>query len=214
MRMARGRFIAAAAIALLLAASVSGGASAQDHGIMVTALGGYQWGGTFKGYYGEARLNDAGNWGIALDIPVHHRDAFVELIYTRQVTDLTYREYGSGNPSEEQFDIAVEYYHVGGLYTMDKDGPKPFGTMSFGATRFAPQGTVYSSEWMFSAAFGLGVIVPVSLRIGIRTHVRLLLPFVYSGGGIWCGGGGCSIGISGGSAVAQGDVAFGLIIRI
>jgi hypothetical protein len=199
---------------IVLTALLACGAFAQDHGLMLTALGGYQWGGTLKGYYGEARLNDAGSWGIALDIPVHHRDAFVELIYTRQVTDLTYREYGTGDPADEQFNIAVEYYHVGGMYTVDKDGPKPFGTMTFGATRFAPQNTVYSSEWMFSAAFGLGVIVPVSQRIGLRTHVRLLLPFVYSGGGIWCGGGGCSMGITGGSAIAQGDVALGLIIRI
>ncbi len=212
--MMKGRFTTVAVMAVILAASLVGSAGAQDHGIMVTALGGYQWGGTFKGYYGEAKLNDAGNWGVALDIPVHGSDAFVELIYTRQVTDLTYREYGSGNPAEEQFDIAVEYYHIGGLYTVDKDGPKPFGTMTFGATRFAPQDSAYSSEWFFSAAFGLGVIVPVSQRIGIRTHVRLLLPFMYSGGGLWCGGGGCSMGISGGSAVAQGDVALGLIIRI
>lgn len=206
--------IAALAIALVVLASLAGSAVAQEHGIMITPFASYQWGGTFKGYYGEAKLNDSGAWGFAIDIPVHGKDAFVELIYSRQVTDLTYREYGSGNPADEIFDIAVEYYQIGGLYTMDKDGPKPFGTMTFGATRFAPQNSAYSSEWMFSAAFGLGVIVPVSQRIGIRTHVRLLLPFMYSGGGIWCGGGGCSMGISGGSAAAQGDVALGLIIRI
>ena len=212
--MIKGKFAIGSVIAVILAASLAGSASAQDHGIMITPLAAYQWGGTFKGYYGEAKLNDAGSFGIAIDIPVHHSEAFVELIYTRQVTDLTYREYNSGNPADEIFDIAVEYYQVGGLYTVDKDGPKPFGTMSIGATRFAPQNTVYGSEWKFSAAFGLGLIVPVSQRIGIRTHVRLLLPFMYSGGGMWCGTGGCSIGVSGGSSIAQGDVAIGLVIRI
>jgi len=202
------------AVAFVVLATLTGNAAAQDHGIMITPLAAYQWGGTFKGYYGEAKLNDAGSFGIAIDIPVYDRDAFVELIYTRQLTDLTYREYGSGEPAQESFNIAVEYYQVGGLYTVDKDGPKPFGTMSIGATRFAPQNTVYGSEWKFSAAFGLGLIVPVSRRIGIRTHVRLLLPFLYTGGGMWCGTGGCSIGIGGGSAVAQGDVAIGLVIRI
>ena len=211
--MLKGKITKIAVIAVVLAVSLAGSAFAQDKGIMITALGAYQWGGTLKGYYGEARLLDAGSWGVALDIPVRP-DTYVELIYTRQVTNLTYREYGVGIPAEEVFDIAVEYYQVGGLYTMAKDGPKPFGTMTIGATRFAPQSSVYDSEWKFSAALGLGIIIPLSERIGIRTHARLLLPFMYSGGGLWCGGGGCSIGMTGGSAIVQGDIALGLVIRI
>ncbi len=211
--MFRGKIKTISVLAIILTAVLAGSAFAQDKGIMITALGGYQWGGTLKGWDGEARLNDAGNWGIALDIPVAP-DTYVELIYTRQITELQYREYGSGEPAQEVFDIAVEYYQIGGLYTMAKDGPKPFGTMTLGATRFAPQNSIYSSEWKFSVALGLGIIIPVSERIGIRTHARLLLPFLYTGGGLWCGGSGCSMGISGGSAIAQGDVALGLVIRI
>ena len=139
--MLKGRITTAVVIAVVLAVSLAGSVSAQDHGIMITALGGYQWGGTLKGYYGEAKLNDAGNWGIALDIPVGY-DTYVELIYSRQVTDLIYREYNSGTPAEEQIDIAVEYYHIGGLYMAHNDGPKPFGTMTLGATRFAPQESI------------------------------------------------------------------------
>ena len=211
--MLKGKITKIAVIAVVLAVSLAGSAFTQDKGIMITALGAYQWGGTLKGYYGEARLLDAGSWGVALDIPVRP-DTYVELIYTRQVTNLTYREYGVGIPAEEVFDIAVEYYQVGGLYTMAKDGPKPFGTMTIGATRFAPQSSIYGSEWKFSAALGLGIIIPVTERMGIRTHARLLLPFMYTGGGLWCGGGGCSIGMTGGSAIAQGDIALGLVIRI
>lgn len=211
--MLKGKTGTIAMIVVVLTASLAGGAFAEPSGILITALGGYQWGGTFNGYYGEAKLNDSGNWGIALDIPVRP-DTYVELIYTRQVTDLIYREYGLGTPATEQFDISTEYYHVGGLYTMPKEGPRPFGTMTFGATRFAPQSSVYSSEWLFSVALGVGALVPVSERIGFRLHARLLLPFVYTGGGLWCGGGGCSMGIYGGSTIAQGDIAFGLVIRI
>ena len=203
-----------AALTVIAIALASGGASAQVNGVMVTPFYGYQWGGTLKGWDAEARLNSAANFGIAIDIPVHQRDTYVELIYSRQVTDLVYREYGTGEPATEIFDIAVEYYQVGGLYTVPKDGPKPFGTMSLGATRFAPQGTIYGSEWLFSGALGIGVIVPVTERIGLRTHARLLLPFMYTGGGFWCGTGGCSIGVSGGSAIAQGDVVIGLVIRL
>ncbi len=208
----KGKITTIAVIAVVLTASLAGGAFAQSR-VLVTVLGGYQWGGTFKGWDGEARLNDAGNWGIAIDIPVRP-DTYVELIFTRQVTDLQYREYGSGQPAEELFDIAVEYYQVGGLYTMHKDGPRPFGTMSIGATRFAPQSSIYGSEWKFSAVLGLGMLIPATERLGIRLHARLLLPFMYTGGGLWCGGGGCSVGVSGGSAVAQGDIALGLVIKL
>lgn len=210
----RSNLRAAALVTLVAVVSMPAVAGAQDRGIMITPLAAYQWGGTVSGYYGEAKLNDAGSWGIAVDIPVYHRDAFVELIYSRQVTDLSYREYGVGVPAEEIFDLAVEYYHIGGLYTVDKEGPKPFGTMTLGATRFAPQNSVYDTEWKMSAALGLGIIVPISDRIGIRTHARLLIPFLYSGGGLWCGTGGCSIGVSGGSSILQGDVAVGLVIRL
>ncbi len=212
--MLKGKFTAIAVIAVVLTASLAGSALAQS-GVLVTVLGGYQWGGTFKGWDGEAKLNDAGSWGIAIDIPVRP-DTYLELIYTRQVTDLSYREYGTGQlePANELFDIAVEYYQVGGLYTMHKDGPRPFGTMSIGATRFAPQSSIYNSQWKFSAALGIGMLIPASERIGFRLHARLLLPFMYTSGGMWCGGGGCSVGVSGGSAVVQGDVAFGIVIRL
>lgn len=211
--MLKGKFASIALISVILAASLAGGAFAEPNGILVTALGAYQWGGTIQGYYGEAKLNDAGSFGFAVDIPVNP-DVYLELIYTRQVTDMIYREYNSSSPAEEKFDLAVEYYHIGGLYTVPKDGPRPFGTMTLGATRFAPQSSTYGSEWVFSAALGVGALVPVSERIGFRLHARLLLPFMYSGGGMWCGGGGCSMGIYGGSTIVQGDIALGLVIRI
>ncbi len=213
--MLKGRITTIAVLVVVLAASLASSVFAQPKGILITALGGYQWGGTFKGWEGEASLNDAGSWGFAIDIPVRP-DTYLELIYTRQVTDLSYREYGIGGlePAVEPFDLAVEYYQIGSLYTMHKDGPRPFGTMTLGATRFAPQSSIYNSQWKFSVALGIGALVPVSERIGFRLHARLLLPFMYSSGGMWCGTGGCSVGVSSGSAVVQGDVALGLVIRI
>jgi hypothetical protein len=202
----------AAALTAALIISYSTGAIAQ-RGVMATVLGGYQWGGTLQGYEGEAKLNDAGSWGIALDIPVAY-ETYVELIYTRQVTDLSYRTYGVGGTTGELFDLAVEYYQVGGLYTVSKEGPRPFGTMSLGATRFAPQEPQLNSEWKFSFALGLGILVDIGERLGIRMHARLLMPMMSAGGGLWCGTGGCSIGIGGGSTLLQGDIAAGLVIKL
>ena len=208
------RLLTVPAVAVFLVILLAGPSTAQVRGIMITPLAGYQWGGTIELWQGEAKITDAGNWGIAIDIPVSQSTAFVEFIFTRQDAELDYREYGTGEPSRKAFDLGVEYYELGGLYTMDKQGLKPFGTMSIGATRFDPDSSLYGSQWKFSAALGIGLLIPATERIGIRVHTRLLLPFLYSGGGLWCGTGGCSIGVSGSSAVVQGDVAVGLVIRI
>jgi hypothetical protein len=208
------RKCAAVIIGVMVLAPMSGRAVAETMGIMVAPFASYQWGGTVKGRDGEAKLNDAGAWGFTIDVPVHHREAYLELSYSRQETELLVREYGTGEPLREAFDLSVEYFQIGGLYMAPRGGARPFGTMTLGATRFAPQNSIYSSEWLFSATLGLGIFVPVNERIGLRTHARLLLPFQYSGGGLWCGRGGCSIGVSGGSNILQGDVAVCLVIRL
>jgi len=42
--------------------------------------------------------------------------------------------------------------------------------------------------------------------------VHLLLPFQWYGGGIFCGGGGCSVGATSGTAIVQGQVSGGLVL--
>lgn len=190
--------------------------------IEITPFGGYQWGGSLRGYEGEITIPGTGNWGIALDIEVR-RDVMVELVYTRQYSSLQVRPFCNVPPVPSEctptwrqaFDLSTEYYHIGGLYEIQSGGSAvPFTTMTMGAVRFAPDGSMYGTEWKFSAAIGLGIKVPVGERLGIRLQARMLVPFLWSSGGLWCGTGGCSIGVGGGSSFIQGDITAGLIIKL
>jgi hypothetical protein len=190
--------------------------------IEITPYGGYQWGGSLSGYEGEIRVPSAGNWGIALDIEVR-RDVMVELVYSRQYSSLQIRpycNYPGVSPDcvptwRQAFDMATEYYHIGGHYEIETGAAvTPFTTMTMGATRFAPDNAVYDDEWKFSAAIGLGLKVPVGERFGIRLQARMLIPFLWSSGGLWCGSGGCSVGVGGGSSFIQGDVIAGFIVKL
>jgi len=39
----------------------------------------------------------------------------------------------------------------------------------------------------------------------------MLLPFQWSGGSMWCGSGGCTGSVNGGTTIVQGNVSGGLI---
>lgn len=200
---------------LLVALFVSTGAfsvSARDTKFEIIPYGGYQWGGTLRGYSADARLTDTGNWGIAVNVPIRY-NVDLTISYTRQYTNLEIKYYNP--PSVEQvFDLSNEYYQIGALnYFGQPDGKaKPYLLMTLGATRMAPDDPLYSSEWFFSFCLGLGTKVYLNERIGLRLQARMLVPMLWSGAGLWCGGGGCSVGVSGGSSVVQGDVTVGLVV--
>ena len=199
------------AVALLLSASSIPHAQELPR-IEITPFGGYQWGGTASGWEGELRIPSTGNWGIALNVDVRP-ETQLELCFTRQYSSLEVRWYDYTMPREELFNMAVEYYHIGALQKLRGPGDfGPFTVLTIGATRFAPDSNEYGDEWLFSMAFGLGVKVPVGERFALRLQGRLLMPIQWAGGGLWCGTGGCGIGLSGGSSIIQGDVTAGLAI--
>lgn len=185
-------------------------------GIEITPSYGYQFGGYHPTYKGEIDISDTDNFGVTIDIATSslQRGTYVELSYTRQFAEFTYKE-GYYGEIKHRFDMAVEYYHIGGLYEMDLDAKalKGFGLFGLGATRFAPNTSEYKEEWLFSAAFGLGLKAYLSPRFGFRFQGRLLMPMTWSGGGMWCSTGGCNIGVGTGSVIVQADVSAGLIIR-
>lgn len=180
--------------------------------IEITPFGGYQWGGTVSGWEGEFRIPATGNWGIALNVDMHP-DAQLELCFTRQYSALEVRWYDYSIPRQEIFDMAVEYYQIGVLHKLKgTDNYGPYTVLTIGATRFAPDTSEYSDEWLFSMVLGFGVKVPIGERLALRLQGRFLLPIQWAGGGLWCGTGGCGIGLSGGSSIMQGDVTAGLTV--
>jgi hypothetical protein len=105
------------------------------------------------------------------------------------------------------------------MYNRRTGNASPFGGLTLGATRFAPgpdrfAGFELNDEWRFAFALALGVKVYGSERFGLRFQGRLLMPFNFYGTSFWFGTGGSGVGVSGGSAIIQGDVSGGLFVLL
>jgi hypothetical protein len=179
----------------------------------VTPWWGYQVGGSLTVENGKLSLQSAPSFGITFDITVRE-DAQVELVYSRQDTELRF----SGSPPPDTpatFDVIVEYYQLGGILYWPM-GPeerfKPLFGMTVGATRFAPKDDSISDEWRFSFAFTGGAKYFFTSRVGVRGQGRLLLPYFASNSSIFCWlPGGCYVSVSG-TAMVQADASLGLIL--
>ncbi len=200
---------------------LSAAASAQK-GIEITPIGSYAWTSRVKTYDGDFDIGNSSSWGILFNYDIEnytYKGTALAILFNRQDTAAEFYPYGGFK--ETLFDIAVEYYQIGVMNKLHYDQVEPFGEFLLGATRFAPKGNAtiegetynVGDEWMFSMTLGVGVRLMLSDRIGIRGHGRLLMPMSFSGGGLWCGGGGCSVGVGASSWFIQGDLGAGIIIR-
>lgn len=207
-------------LGILITAAV---ASAQG-GFEISPLFGYTWTSRVSGYKGEFDIANSANWGIMFNVDIQnytYKGTMLEILYNRQDSKAEFYEYGT-HFKEELFDISADYFQIGAMNKMNYENVEPFLEFLIGATRFAAKSDLNregmepfrpSDEWMFSATLGGGVRLMLSDRIGLRAHGRLLMPMSFSGGGLWCGTGGCSIGVGSSSWFIQGDVGAGLIIR-
>ena len=181
----------------------------------ISAFGGYTFGGrldvVYNGVAGTLQIADQGSYGMAFDVRV--RPGIVtEFLYVRQPTTLYFKPFTGAR--DEVFPMHVAYYQLGGLYEFPKGRLRPFAGVGLGLVHFNPKQAFASSEWRMAANASIGFRAFVTDRIGIRGQFHGLLPFQFSTGGIFCGGGGCSIGVSGGTAIIQGMVSGGVVIAM
>jgi opacity protein-like surface antigen len=198
-----------------LIVGTAGVAEAQK--VEVTPFVGYQFGGEIRLVDGNLRLQDDMSYGVVLDYTLN-RQAQLEFSYTRQDTKLEFNEFQGGR--RPIYDVSVNYWQLGGLYRFNPTATvRPFLTGTLGFTYYgvgdqldddAPR---INSDTFFSMVFGGGVKIFPSERIGIRLAGHLYSTIISSGGGFWCGTGGCGVGLSG-WGVWQGDVSAGLIIAM
>ena len=181
------------------------------HKIEISPFGGYLWSQSadvqYADEYGKLDAVSSPMWGIEVDINVSPGGQAV-LLYQRQETELTFQP----NYSAKQTvgDIAIEYWHIGGIGGVQNGKIMPFGLITLGGTRFIPNFIGGSETWKFSILFGVGAKIYVTERIGLR--VQGLLPWIIMSGGaaISCGGNGCYTAF-GGSGIVQATLSAGLI---
>lgn len=181
----------------------------------LTGFVGYLWGGGVDIVGGQISTEAAADFGGILGIRIR-RDAMLEFSYTRQNSKLLLKNLSGF--VQESTDLGIDYFQIGMLgEARQLSGPAvPFISFSLGATHYNPTasnfaGFAISDEWRFSTILGGGVKALFSEHVGVRAQGRLLATFLNSGGGMWCGGGGCSLGVFG-TGVLQGEVSGGLVL--
>jgi hypothetical protein len=143
----------------------------------------------------KLELGDTTSYGLILDFDLDPQRQ-IEVYLSRQNTQLT--------PSQpflgfSQFDLTVDYYHIGGLYFPDyPEGGgrfRPFVSGTFGLTRMDPKGTGLSTENFFSLALGGGATYFPVKHVGLRFDARVIYTAVNTDSAIFCSGG-CVVRVS------------------
>lgn len=186
-----------------------------QRGLELAGYVGFQLNSNFTAREGEIILKDNTNYGATIDIPLPmvHRGAKLELMYMVQPSQMKLREYPSGF-TKDLFDMNTHYFQIGVLNELKQGNVVPFGVITLGAAMFDPDQKTLGNEWFFAATLGGGAKVFLSERIGFRFHGRILLPMQFSGGGLWCGTGGCNIGVGSSTTILQFDLQAGLIVAL
>ncbi len=161
---------------------------------------------------GQFELNESAALGIMLDVGVNPNGQW-ELLYARQDTEAATQGFFVNDP---QFDLDVEYFHLGGTYLFDGDNTRPFVVVTLGLSHFDPQLAGLDSENYFSASIGGGLQLNASKRIGVRIEGRVFTTFVDNDSNIFCsstgGAGACLIQVEG-STITQWEARAGLVFR-
>jgi len=177
-------------------------------------FGGYMTYSSVAVREGDLKFDDGPNYGFGLDVAIQ-RGVFVELNYTHNQTSVRLQRFNG--PNEQLFDMNTHYFQLGAQYEF-KTSPKqkafPYTIASLGATLFDAKDASRTDEWRFSVAFGGGGKFYLSDKIGLRLQVRLLMPLIFSGGGMWCGTGGCGAGVGAWTSIVQFDFTAGVFIRL
>lgn len=223
--MNRGEDVIKAGLAtgIMLCAMLLMGQSARAAGegpgrFVVTPYAGWVFGGKASTLDGDLRIRESADYGFNLDFP-YQGSKTVRMRFSYSTYDTTVEErIALTGEVNELFDLRVDQYQLGGTKLISDHGRlQTYGLGTFGLTHFAPHNsrtaTRYSSETLFSMNFGVGMDVMLTKRLGLNLQGRLLLPFNYYGGSLFCGSGGCNIGISGGSSLMQADVTAGMVVK-
>jgi opacity protein-like surface antigen len=160
---------------------------------------------------GDFDIKNNPAFGLTLDVEIRPGTE-LQVMYLRQDSKVTFRQ-GAGGVTEDLFDMATSYYHVGAMQGIQRGSLRPYSGATLGATSFDPQGGGGDTEWKFSFGFNAGVKYYINDRIGLKVNGRILASLIDTNAGLWVGWGGPGVSI-GGSAVWQWDLGGGVLIRL
>jgi hypothetical protein len=177
-------------------------------------FGGYMTYSSVPVREGDLSFEDGNNYGFGLAVGID-RGILVELNYTHNQTSARLRRFNGGD--EPLFDMNTHYFQLGAQYEFRRTSKQkafPYTLVTAGATLFDAKDASLGDEWRFSVAFGGGGKFFLGKNIGLKLQARMLLPLTFSGGGIWCGTGGCSVGVGSWATLVQFDFTAAFFIRL
>jgi len=178
----------------------------------IFGFGGYMMTTSVPVRKGDLQVKDVPNYGLGVDITMR-RGVQLELLWISEQTNVKIKRYPSGI-TENLFDMNTHYFQVGAVWEMGRGKARPFGAFTIGATLFDAKDATRSDEWLASMTFGGGGKFDLSKSIGIRLQARILMPLIFSGGGLWVGTGGVGVGVGSWTPFVQFDITAGVYITL
>ena len=173
---------------------------------------GYMLSGNVYTYTGDGNILSDVNYGGALDYEIAD-GTMLELLYIRKDTRFDYYNYLDIIQRWEQYDLSVEYYHIGALKELKDGKVRPYGAFTLGFTRFHVKDANFYDAYRFSIAPGAGLKIYLTDNIGIRLQGRLLLPLEFYGLGLfYSSSSGMHTTASFSVPVVQGDFTGGIFL--
>ncbi|UCH66205.1 MAG: hypothetical protein JSW63_03475 [Ignavibacterium sp.] len=177
------------------------------------AFGGYMTFSRMSVAQGDVQFSDGPNYGLGLDYHLRSGTA-VELLWVTTKTDVRLRKFNTGI-TEDLFTANVHYFNIGVVQEFNpRKKARPFFAFTGGATVFSPTDPNISDEWFASITLGGGGKFDLSKSIGIRLQARMLVPLRISGGGLWIGTGGASVGVGSWAPIVQFDFTAGIYVKL
>ena len=172
-----------------------------------TLYAGYQFGGSFTNEdTGESvDLREGGSYAASLDFPLDQSSEF-QIFYGHQATEFTPWPYPSTSAK-----LRLDYLHIGGTYFPEELNRGVYVVGGLGATRMTPDAAGFNPATKLSLNIGVGYLLPLSARFGVRFEARGLATMLGSNTAVFCSGG-CVVRLSG-SGVLQGQFLVGLSAR-
>lgn len=202
-------------IFLFLALAICLPALIQAQTVEIVPFGGYVFGGTMQGNYGDVHINDNAQYGGMISIGVS-RAMDIDLIYNRSDTKAQVNYFSVNGFTKPYVDIplSINYMQIG--FTKNFRANKtvsPFFGLNMGACDFAPKQD-YSDAWFFSVGINAGAKVYFGKRVGLRLQAQGYMPVQGTAFSMFVGTGGPSTGVSVYSTLFQFGFTGGLIFRL
>lgn len=178
-------------------------------------MGGRQFFGRLDLIQGRLRIPGSAVWGGSLSYGWRNNNRFT-ITYLNQPTEL---RLNPNNPFEGTLgdrrltDLTVHYLLLGTLYEFETASPvQPYAGVQAGMAVFDPISPRFGSETRLAVGVTGGLRGSLSGPLGWKVQTMFLMPILWTESALFCGPGGCSIGIAGGAAIVQMNATAGLTV--